>query len=523
MANRLYSAGDIIFRQGDASDFAYIVHSGRVELTTVTEGHVESRICGSGELFAERSLVSGIPHDSTAKALEDVSLKAISRYEYNTHFDVLPDDIQKLIKALSTNAKGAASKDVNDFIVSSNIDRAAKAIDSISRNYEKYLHSGGVLEDKIDPEDLVAQHFNKVKIDYGILTPLLEDPEVNDILINRYDDVYIERKGILEKTHIQFNSEREVVVLAKQIMAAINRDYNPHRPLMDARLLDGSRVNIIAPPLAVDGTGISIRKFSEKKLTLENMREQGNISESLQKLLEICGYCRLNIIISGGTGAGKTTLLNAISNHIGQEERVVTIEDAAELQLQKPHVVRLETKPLSLRNCPEDEVSMRDLVKNALRMRPDRIIVGEVRGPEAFDMLQAMNTGHEGSLSTVHANHPRDALSRIENMISMANLQIDSRAIRQQISSALNLIIQISRMRDGKRRVTFVSEIVGMEGDTITMQELFHYQVKGEDENGGIIGKFKWTGIMPRFIRRVGYYGKAREMEDALGVKIPNM
>lgn len=357
----------------------------------------------------------------------------------------------------------------------------------------------------------------------GVLQPLLADETINDILINRHNSIYVERRGKLVKTDVTFPSDGEVMDIAEKIVAAIGRQINPNRPLVDARLLDGSRVNIIAPPLAVDGTSIAIRKFSKRSITLDMMVEQQNISKQLAEILKIMGKCRLNIIISGGTGSGKTTLLNAVSNFIEDDERVVTIEDAAELRLQQPHVVRLETKPMTFNNhgVREEEVSMRDLVKNALRMRPDRIIVGECRGSEAFDMMQAMNTGHEGSLTTIHANHPRDCLSRLENMVGMANLGLPMRSIRQQVASAINVIVQISRMRDGMRRITYVSEIIGMEGDTITMQDLFAYNFTGEEADGRLKGEFKWSGIMPRFMRRAAYYGELEHLAQTLNVRIP--
>lgn len=354
------------------------------------------------------------------------------------------------------------------------------------------------------------------------LQPLLDDPSINDILINGPMNVFVERHGKLEKTSVTFPSNLDVTKAAELIAAQIGRTFDPKRPMLDARLPDGSRVNVIAPPLAVDGTSISIRKFARYSITLDQMAKQGNVSPPLAELLKIVGKCRLNVMISGGTGSGKTTLLNAISQYITDEERIVTIEDAAELKLQQPHVVRLETRPMRM-SQQEDEVSMRDLMKNALRMRPDRILVGEVRGPEAFDMMQAMNTGHEGSITTIHANHPRDGLARLENMIAMANLNLTPQAIRSQIASAIHLIVQISRMRDGQRRVTFVSEIVGMENDIITMQDLFTFQTKGEGPDGKLIGEFKWSGIMPRFIRRAIYYGEGDRLSAALGVKLPKL
>lgn len=357
----------------------------------------------------------------------------------------------------------------------------------------------------------------------GPIKKLLDEDGVNDILINGSHGVYIERRGKLEKTDVVFPSDADVFKLAEAIVKRVGRTLHPRRPLVDARLPDGSRVNIIAPPLSVDGTMISIRKFSKNTITLDHMVENGNMSPQLADFLKVAGKCRLNIIFAGGTGSGKTTLLNAVSQHILPDERIVTIEDAAELRLAQPHVVRLETKPVNFGRSREEEVAIRDLVKNALRMRPDRIIVGEVRGAEAFDMMQAMNTGHEGSLTTIHANHPRDALSRIENMVNMANLNLPAAAIRNQVASAVHLVVQISRMRDGHRRVTYVSEVVGMESDIITMQDLFVFQNKGEDKNGLLQGDFRWSGIMPRFIRRVAYYGESERLAKALGVRLPSM
>lgn len=354
------------------------------------------------------------------------------------------------------------------------------------------------------------------------LKALLDDDSVNDILINGPKNVFVERFGKLEKTDLTFPNDAKVFSIAEAIAAHIGRHVSIRKPLLDARLPDGSRVNVIVRPLAVDGTAISIRKFAKRSITLDDMQAAGNTSRALSEMLKVVARCRLNIIISGGTGSGKTTLLNAVSEHIDGTERIVTIEDAAELRLQQPHVVRLETRPVRA-DRGEDEVTIRDLMKNALRMRPDRILVGEVRGAEAFDMMQAMNTGHEGSITTIHANHPRDALARLENMINMANLNLPHQAIRSQVASAIHLIIQVSRMRDGHRRVTFVSEVVGCEGDVITMQDLFVFQAKGEGADGKLQGEFKWTGIMPRFLRRVAYYGEGDRLSAALGVKLPKV
>ena len=372
-------------------------------------------------------------------------------------------------------------------------------------------------------EALQANIVNQIQ-QLGAIAPLLNDPTINDILINGASNIYIERNGKLIKTDINLGRDSEVIKVANLIVETIGRKLDRRRPLVDARLLDGSRVNVIAPPLSVDGTTISIRKFATRELTLELMTEQKNMSKALADILQVSSASRMNILISGGTGSGKTTLLNAMSKSIDHDERVVTIEDAAELKLQQPHVIRLETKPFEIGGSRDEEVTIRDLVKNALRMRPDRIIVGEVRGAEAFDMMQAMNTGHEGSMTTVHANHPRDALSRMENMIMMANLGIPMRAIRYQISSAINLIVQVSRMRDGHRRITHVTEVVGMEGEIITLQDLFTFVADGTiGKDGKLNGKFQWTGIIPRFVRRVAYWGYQEKLAKALGIDLPKM
>ena len=304
------------------------------------------------------------------------------------------------------------------------------------------------------------------------------------------------------------------MAIATRIVTGVGRRVDESSPICDARLPDGSRVNIIAMPLRIKGSSISIRKFSQKKITLDTMASTNNISEHLCSVLKICGAIRLNIIISGGTGSGKTTLLNAISRMISHGERIVTIEDAAELQLQQPHVVPLETRQANLEG--DGEITMRDLVKNALRMRPDRIILGEVRGGEAFDLLQAMNTGHDGSMGTLHANKPREALSRLENLIGMAGINLPSKAVRQQIASAVNLIVQIQRMRDGMRRITHVTEIVGMEGDVIIMQDLFTFEFQGEAEDGKLIGEFKSSGMRPSFMHKAQYFGLGQALLEAM-------
>jgi pilus assembly protein CpaF len=363
-------------------------------------------------------------------------------------------------------------------------------------------------------QQLLANQIVDDMLGLGPLEPLLQDESITDIMVNGPNQVYVERKGKLTLTDIHFRDNQHVMGIAQRIVTAIGRRVDESSPICDARLMDGSRVNVIAPPLAIRGCSISIRKFSQKKITLDIMAQQGNISANVCKVLKIAGAVRLNIIISGGTGSGKTTLLNALSQMIDHGERIVTIEDAAELQLQQPHVVPLETRPANLEG--HGEITMRDLVKNALRMRPDRIILGEVRGAEAIDMLQAMNTGHDGSMGTLHSNTPREALTRLENMIGLAGINLPSKAVRTQITSAVNMIVQISRMRDGVRRITHVTELVGMEGDVIVTQDLFHFEFQGEDEKGRLMGEFKSSGLRPHFVTKAAYYGLDKSLLEAM-------
>ncbi len=339
----------------------------------------------------------------------------------------------------------------------------------------------------------------------GPLEPLIKDPEVSDILVNTYKQVYIERHGRLERTEVMFQDDRHLLQMIDRIVSAVGRRIDDSSPMVDARLPDGSRVNAIIRPLALDGPHLSIRKFKRDALSGEDLLRTESLTDEMLTLLKAIVKARLNVLISGGTGAGKTTLLNILSSFIPPTERIVTIEDSAELQLKQPHVVRLETRPANIEG--QGEVPQRLLLINALRMRPDRIIMGECRGSEAIDMLQAMNTGHDGSLTTLHANTPRDALSRLETMISMANLELPERAMRQQIASAINLVIQVSRLSDGSRKLMQVSEIVGMEGDIITMQDIFVYEREGMAENDKVLGRFRATGIRPRFSDRLKSYG----------------
>jgi pilus assembly protein CpaF len=339
----------------------------------------------------------------------------------------------------------------------------------------------------------------------GPLEPLLRDPNVNDILVNTYKQVYVERAGVLSKVPTTFQDDKHLLRVIDRIVSAVGRRVDDSSPMVDARLADGSRVNAIIPPLAVDGPLLSIRRFPKERLRGEDLVTYRAMTRPMLDFLGHCVRARLNCLISGGTGAGKTTLLNVMSSYIGDHERVATIEDAAELQLHQEHVVRLETRPPNVEG--KGAVKQRQLVINALRMRPDRIVVGEVRGEEALDMLQAMNTGHDGSLTTIHANTPRDAMSRVETMIAMGNVNLPEKAIRQQISSAIQVIVQQTRLADGSRKVTSISEITGMEGDVITMQEIFRFRQTGVDGEGVVKGRFEATGIRPRFLDQVMAHG----------------
>jgi pilus assembly protein CpaF len=339
----------------------------------------------------------------------------------------------------------------------------------------------------------------------GPLEQLLADTTISDILVNSPYNVYIERGGKLERTNVEFKDNEHLMRVIERIVSSVGRRIDESSPMVDARLKDGSRVNAIIPPLSLDGPVLSIRRFGAEPLRMDKLIGKQALTPDMASMFQMCVQARLNVLISGGTGAGKTTLLNALSAFIPADERIVTIEDSAELQMQQPHVVRLETRPPNIEG--KGEVAQRDLVKNALRMRPDRIVIGEVRGGEAIDMLQAMNTGHDGSLTTIHANTSRDALARLETMIQMTGMRLSDRAMRQQIASAINLVIQVARLSDGTRRVTSISEITGMEGETITMQDVFIYERKGVDKDGRVIGRFRPTGVRPRFAERLKLYG----------------
>jgi pilus assembly protein CpaF len=349
---------------------------------------------------------------------------------------------------------------------------------------------------------------------YGPLEPLLERDDIADIMINGPDTTYIEVNGKIQRASVNFRDNQHLTTICQRIVGAIGRRVDESSPICDARLPDGSRVNVIIPPLSVDGSCMTIRKFKKEKLTLEKLMSFGSMTPSCAKLIMAVGRCRVNVLVSGGTGSGKTTMLNCLTRYIDSDERIITCEDACELQLQQPHVVRLETRPPNLEGV--GEITMRDLVKNCLRMRPERIIVGEVRGPEAFDLLQAMNTGHDGSMGTVHANNPREAISRMENMIAMGGLNLPQKAVREQIASAVNVIIQVQRLRDGSRKTTHVTEITGMEGDVVTMQDLFVLEIEGEDENGKLITRHRSTGLRPKFYDKARQYGVEKYVLDAM-------
>jgi pilus assembly protein CpaF len=349
----------------------------------------------------------------------------------------------------------------------------------------------------------------------GPLEPLLARDDIADIMVNGTKPIYIETEGRVIRTDLRFRDNTHLLNVCQRIVSQVGRRVDEASPICDARLLDGSRVNVIAPPLAIDGPTLTIRKFKKERLTLDQMVRYGSISAEGAEILSVIGRVRCNVIVSGGTGSGKTTLLNSLTAHADSDQRIVTCEDSAELQLQQPHVVRLETRPPNLEG--EGEVTMRDLVKNCLRMRPDRIIVGEVRGPEAFDLLQAMNTGHDGSMGTLHANSPREAISRMESMITMGGFTLPAATIRQMIVSSVDVIVQAARLRDGSRKITRITEIVGMEGEVPVTQDVFVYDIEGETPDGRIIGRHRSTGIgRPRFWERARYYGEEGRLAAAL-------
>jgi pilus assembly protein CpaF len=376
----------------------------------------------------------------------------------------------------------------------------------LSKLVTELLESESVPLSMKEREELISDIQHEV-MGLGPLEPLVQDQTVNDILVNRCDQIYVERAGKLELTDIKFRDESHLRKIIEKIVSAVGRRIDESSPMVDARLLDGSRVNAIIPPLALDGSSLSIRKFSKDKLQITDLVEKRSLTPEIAELLRGIVEARLNILISGGTGTGKTTILNILSSFIPADERIVTIEDSAELQLRQDHVVRLETRPPNVEG--RGEVSQRELVKNCLRMRPDRIVMGEVRSGECLDMLQAMNTGHDGSLTTIHANTPRDCLTRVETLVAMAGLNLATKALRHYISSAIDVVLQMTRLSDGSRKITSLSEIVGMEGETITLQEIFLFKQTGLDEQRKVHGIFKASGIRPKFVERFKALGIA--------------
>ena len=382
---------------------------------------------------------------------------------------------------------------------------------------EQFKHELALLVQRIIEDERIAlnQHerhnlvldIQHEMLGFGPLEPLLADAEVSDILVNTFDQVYVERRGKLELTTVTFHDNAHLMKIIEKIVSRVGRRVDESSPMVDARLPDGSRVNAIIPPLAVDGPILSIRRFAANPLSIDNLLDNKSLTPPMVQVLQALGHAKVNILISGGTGSGKTTLLNVLSGFIPANERIVTIEDAAELQMRQPHVVRLETRPPNIEG--KGEVNQRALVRNALRMRPDRIILGEVRGAEALDMLQAMNTGHEGSLATIHSNTARDALARLENMVGMAGVNLSPRATRQQICSAVTVVMQVSRLTDGARKLVSLQEITGMEGDVIAMHEIFRFEQSGVDAAGKVQGRFFATGVRPRFAERLRMFGAA--------------
>jgi pilus assembly protein CpaF len=391
---------------------------------------------------------------------------------------------------------------------------AAAAREEIRDIVSEIIQIKNVVMSIAEQEELLEDICNDV-LGYGPLEPLLARDDIADIMVNGATTTYIEVAGKVQKTPMRFADNAQLMNICQRIVSQVGRRVDESSPICDARLPDGSRVNVIAPPLAIDGPALTIRKFKKDRLKLDQLLKYKSISAETKTLLEIIGRVRCNVLISGGTGSGKTTLLNCLTGSIDNDERIITCEDSAELQLQQPHVVRLETRPPNLEG--EGEITMRDLVRNCLRMRPERIIVGEVRGPEAFDLLQAMNTGHDGSMGTLHANSPREALSRLESMIMMGGYQLPIKTIREMVTGSIDVIVQASRLRDGSRKITHVTEVVGMEGDVVTLQNLIVFEITGEDAHGKIIGRHRSTGIArPRFWERAEYYGETPRLAQAL-------
>jgi pilus assembly protein CpaF len=441
-----------------------------------------------------------VPRDDAQKRLPPLTPTAPERAEPPAERPVMSASLrERVIEQIDPSAAGSVSREV------------------LRRQIEEIIHEIAN-QDRLELSGLeqlqLADELADDMIGYGPLHALLLDETINDVMVNGPGNVYVERKGKLERVAVRFRDNDHITSVAQKIAARVGRRVDESSPMVDCRLPDGSRVNIILPPLSVHSPCISIRKFPSRRYDIAGMIENGTMTPAIGRLLEIAARCRLNMLVSGGTGSGKTTLLNAMSQFIDHSERIVTIEDAAELQLQQPHVITLETRPPSLEGT--GQVTQRDLVWNALRMRPDRIIVGEVRGAEAFDMLQAMNTGHDGSISTVHANNTRDALTRIENMVQMGQVNLPSKSIRFQIVAALDIIIQVERMRDGQRRIVQISEVTGMESEVITTNDIALFEFQEETAQGGVTGAYKSTMAVPKFKSRLVYYGLDRAWAETV-------
>lgn len=449
---------------------------------------------GQGQRGALSTPASGTPGAGTPRV--DIQNMRRSEAYYgikSTIFNALIDAID--LTQLSQIDREAAREEIRDIV--SEIITLKDVVMSVS-----------------EQEELLEDICNDV-LGFGPLEPLLARDDISDIMVNGAGTTFIEVSGKVLKTGVRFRDNTQLLNICQRIVSQIGRRVDEASPICDARLLDGSRVNVIVPPLSIDGPALTIRKFKKDRLKLPDLVRFGSITQEGATLLEIIGRVRCNVLISGGTGSGKTTLLNCLTAYIENDERIITCEDAAELQLQQPHVVRLETRPPNLEG--EGEITMRELVKNCLRMRPERIIVGEVRGPEAFDLLQAMNTGHDGSMGTLHANSPREALSRLESMITMGGFSLPSKTIKEMICGSIDLIVQAARLRDGSRRITHITEVVGMEGDVIITQDLIVYEITGEDANGRVIGRHRGTGIArPHFWDRARYFNEDRRLAETL-------
>lgn len=463
-----------------------------------------------GALYAQQgegsssapSQADKIPEQQSQPGQQNLASKAHNSHSDN-YYEIKTTIFNALIDAIDLTQLGQLDRDA--------------ARQEIRDIVNEIMSLKGVALSIADQESVLEGICNDI-LGYGPLEPLLARDDIADIMVNGANTCFIEVNGKVQDAGIRFRDNGQLLNICQRIVSAVGRRVDEASPICDARLMDGSRVNVIAPPLSIDGPALTIRKFKKDRLKLDDLIRFGSISKEGAEVLKIIGRVRCNVLVSGGTGSGKTTLLNCLTGYVDHDERVITCEDAAELQLQQPHVVRLETRPPNLEG--EGEITMRDLVKNCLRMRPERIIVGEVRGPEAFDLLQAMNTGHDGSMGTLHANSPREALQRLESMITMGGFTLPSRTIKEMIVGSIDVIVQASRLRDGSRRITHITEVVGMEGDVIITQDLFVYEIMGEDANGHIVGRHRSTGIArPNFWDRARYYGEearlARALEEA--------